>query len=50
MGLFEDPDMLAASRPVLPWERNQKLQKGGRNAEEVRAATFQCIIEVFILC
>ncbi|CAM9304629.1 unnamed protein product [Ectocarpus sp. 13 AM-2016] len=35
VGLFEDPDLLAASRPVLPWERGQKLLKGGRNVEEM---------------
>lgn len=44
MGLFEDPDLLAASRPVLPWERGQKLQKGGRNVEEVTAVTFQIVL------
>ncbi|CAN0027970.1 unnamed protein product, partial [Hapterophycus canaliculatus] len=35
LGLFEDPDLLTASRPVLPWERDQRLQKSGRNAEEL---------------
>eukprot|EP00752_Nemacystus_decipiens_P012965 g11473.t1 len=35
LGLFEDPDLLVASRPVLPWERDQRIQKSGRGAEEL---------------
>ncbi|CAN0198270.1 unnamed protein product, partial [Pylaiella littoralis] len=35
LGLFEDPDLLAASRPVLPWEREQSLKKSDRKAEEL---------------
>eukprot|EP00903_Cladosiphon_okamuranus_P015202 g14052.t1 len=37
MGLFEDPDLLVASRPVLPWGRDHRLQKSGRTAEEMAA-------------
>lgn len=36
LGLYDDPDLLTASRPVLPWEtKGQKVEKGERNAEQV---------------
>lgn len=36
VGLLQDPDILQASRPVLPWTAQQRLAKMDGNAERVR--------------
>lgn len=35
LGLFVDPDVLLASRPVLPWAMGQKVDKADGNTHRV---------------
>lgn len=35
LGLFDDPDLLIASRPVVPWERGQNVGKTDRSADKL---------------
>lgn len=37
VGLLQDPDILQASRSVLPWTAQQRLTKADRDAERVRS-------------